>query len=84
MRRRSLALFVAAALAGCASPHDDLARDGDLYELLSEQYIRGPGDTIGSDGPRAMGTTVCTYFNRDTNARVVRRFPGGLPCPPVL
>jgi hypothetical protein len=74
------------ALTGCAggSALDDIAAESTSFELISEQYIRGPGDTIGSDGPRAMGTTVCTYFNRETNARVVRRQPGAMPCPPVL
>ena len=82
--QRSITLLAIAALAGCAG---GVARDvtdtgSTLFELISEQYIRGPGDTIGSDGPRAMGTTVCTYFNRDTGSRVVRRYPGALPCPP--
>ncbi len=79
-------MLAVVALAGCAgnSALDDIAPDATSFELISEQYLRGPGDTIGSDGPRAMGTTVCTYFNRDTRARTVRRYPGAIPCPPVL
>ena len=77
-------LLAVAALAGCAGGGltDVTAPESTVFELISERYIRGPGDTIGSDGPRAMGTTVCTYLNRDAGSRVVRRYPGALPCPP--
>ncbi len=72
------------ALIGCAGGdvYDPTSAGSTAFELISEQYIRGPGDTVGSAGPRAPGTTVCTYFNRESGARVIRRYPGGLPCPP--
>ena len=71
-------------LSGCANePVLDGSGPG-FYELVSEQYIRGPNDTIGSAGPAARGTTVCTYVNRKDGARETRRHPGGMPCPATL
>ncbi|MEN7342177.1 MAG: hypothetical protein AAAFM81_04510 [Pseudomonadota bacterium] len=84
MFRPVLLPSVLALLTACA--HEPLLdRSGPgLYELVSEQYIRGPNDTIGSAGPAARGTTVCTYVNRKDGAREMRRHPGGMPCPATL
>ncbi|MEL6302392.1 MAG: hypothetical protein AAFR07_12160 [Pseudomonadota bacterium] len=86
MRFVSVLVLVSALIcSGCVSTSfEEDSPSGGVYDLISEQYIRGPNDTIGSSGPRARGSTVCTYVSRETGARDIRRYPGGMPCPPNL
>ncbi|MEL7024951.1 MAG: hypothetical protein AAGL69_14550 [Pseudomonadota bacterium] len=83
--RTAFAIVVLSSLGtGCNSYSElSFAESSTVYELISESYIRGAGDTFGSGGRGAPGTTVCTYLNRETGQRDVRRFPGNMPCPPI-
>ncbi|MEL7312873.1 MAG: hypothetical protein AAFN07_15260 [Pseudomonadota bacterium] len=81
---RVVAATFATLISACTS-YSELSFEemATTYELISESYIRGAGDTIGSGGRGAPGTTVCTYLNRETGQRDIRRFPGNMPCPPL-
>lgn len=84
MMRHLPTLFALVYLTACAYEPPLYSSGPGLYELISERYIRGPSDTVGSAGPAARGSTVCTYVNRKDGAREMRRYPGGMPCPPTL